>query len=69
MMIDEPMTVYKKSDEKTEAEKKTPEHMMEVVERWKAKKRQGKGVKLSDFLGKGADALVDSNSKENKRKD
>ena len=69
MMIDEPLTVYKKSDEKTEAEKKTPEHMMEVVERWKAKKRQGKGVKLSDFLGKGADALVDSNSKENKRKD
>lgn len=69
MMIDEPLTVYKKSGEKMEAEKKTPEHMKEVVEQWKAKKRQGKGVKLSDFLGKGADALVDSNSKENKRKD
>lgn len=69
MMIDEPLTVYKKSEEKIEAEKKTPEHMREVVERWKAKKRQGKGVKLSDFLGKGADALVDNNIKENIRKD
>ena len=68
MMIDEPLPVNKKSVEKIEAEKKTPEHMREVVERWKAKKRQGKGVKLSDFLGKGADALVDDNSKDNKRK-
>lgn len=60
MMIDEPLTVYKKSDEKIEAEKKTPEHMKEVVERWKEKKRKGTGVKLSEFLGKGADALVDN---------
>ena len=67
MMIDEPLTVYKKSDEKIEAEKKTPEHMKEVVERWKANKRPGEGGKLSDFLGKGADALVDNN--ENKRKE
>lgn len=70
MMIDEPLTVYKKSDEKIEAEKKTPEHMKEVVERWKEKKRKGKGVKLSDFLGRGADALVDDHIiEDNNKKD
>lgn len=70
MMIDEPLTVYKKSDEKIEAERKTPEHMKEVVERWKENKRKGEGVKLSDFLGRGADALVDNHIiEDNNKKD
>lgn len=57
MTIDAPLTVYKRDDDKkrddeTLAEKK--ERMDEIVKRWKQKKAEGKGVKLSDFLGAGA---------------
>ena len=42
--------------------------MKEVVEQWKEKKRKGKGVKLPDFLGRGADALVDNHIIEDNKK-
>lgn len=70
MFIDAPLTVYKrgkdKSKEETMQEKKAK--MSSIVETWKKKKAEGKGIKLSDFLGEGAKKFDNSAFEKNNNK-
>lgn len=55
MFIDAPLTVYKHDkDKKEETVQEKKARMNDIVEKWKKKKAEGKGVNLSDFLGEGA---------------
>lgn len=56
MNIDQPLTVYKrdKDSKKEETMQEKKEKMAKIVADWKKKKAEGKGMKLSQFLGEGA---------------
>lgn len=56
MNIDQPLTVYKrdKDSKKEETMQEKKEKMAKIVADWKKKKTEGKGMKLSQFLGEGA---------------
>lgn len=69
MFVDQPITVYKRDKDKDGKKEETLEEkkakMQDIVAKWKKKKAEGKGMKLSDFLGEGA-RKFDNNDYNNK---